>query len=152
MPAPRSRSPATSRSAAQSASLTFVFAPKLGLVPDMGGTYFLARRIGEARARAFALTGQTIGAEEAARIGLIAECVDDAKFAARALEVAQALAAGPREAFLGVRSLMASAVTASLAAQLEAEAAAQAKLGDSPDFLEGVLAFREKRAPKFGAR
>jgi 2-(1,2-epoxy-1,2-dihydrophenyl)acetyl-CoA isomerase len=138
--------------AAQSASLTFVFAPKLGLVPDMGGTYFLARRVGEARARAFALTGQTIGAEEAARIGLIAECVDDAKFAARALEVAQALAAGPRAAFIGVRSLMASAVTASLAAQLEAEAAAQAKLGDSPDFLEGVLAFREKRAPKFGAR
>jgi len=54
-----------------------------------------ARRVPRVRAHR-----QTIGAEEAARIGLIAECVDDAKFAARAREVAQALAAGPREAFL----------------------------------------------------
>ena len=138
--------------AAKSASLTFVFAPKLGLVPDMGGTFFLARRIGEARARAYALTGQPIGAEEAARIGLIAECVEDERFPARSLEVAQALAAGPREAFVGVRTLMASAMTSSLATQLEAEAAAQSKLGDGPDFVEGVTAFREKRAPRFGAR
>ena len=138
--------------AARSASLAFVFAPKLGLVPDMGGTYFLARRLGEARARAYALTGQTIGGEEAARIGLIAECVDDDRFAERVNEVAHILAAGPREAFLGVRALMASAVSAGLPAALEAEAAAQAKFGDSPDFLEGVAAFREKRAPKFGAR
>ncbi len=69
---------------ARSASLTFVFAPKLGLAPDMGATYFLARRIGEARARAYALTGAPIPAEEAARIGLIAECVDDERVMERA--------------------------------------------------------------------
>lgn len=137
--------------AAQSASLTFVFAPKLGLVPDMGATYFLARRIGEARAREVALSGRRIGAAEAATIGLIAECVDDAALAARATEIAQALASGPREAFIGVRNLMAAAGRAGLAEQLEAESALQAKLGDSPDFVEGVAAFREKRAPRFGA-
>jgi len=138
--------------AARSASLTFVFAPKLGLVPDMGATHFLARRIGEARARALALTGKAIGAEEAERIGLIAECVDDAQLAERSMQVARELATGPRKAFIGVRDLMASAVRASLPDQLEAEAAMQARLGDSADFVEGVTAFREKRAPRFGTR
>jgi 2-(1,2-epoxy-1,2-dihydrophenyl)acetyl-CoA isomerase len=138
--------------AARSASLTFLFAPKLGLAPDMGATHFLARRVGEARARAYALTGAPIPAEEAARVGLVAECVDDARLMERALELAQGLAAGPRDAFLAVRDLMSRAGTSSLAVQLEHEAAAQRKLGDSPDFFEGVAAFREKRPAKFGAR
>ena len=138
--------------AARSASLTFVFAPKLGLVPDMGATHFLVRRIGEARARALALTGRAIGAEEAERIGLIAECVDDARLAGRAMELAGELASGPREALIGVRNIMSAAARSSLSDQLEAEAATQARLGDSSDFLEGVAAFREKRAPRFGAR
>jgi 2-(1,2-epoxy-1,2-dihydrophenyl)acetyl-CoA isomerase len=138
--------------AARSASLTYVFAPKLGLAPDMGATYFLARRIGEAKARAYALTGAPIPAEEAARIGLVAECVDDARLMERALELAHGLAAGPRDAFLAVRELMARAGSGSLAEQLELEALAQGRLGDSPDFLEGVAAFRGKRAPKFGSR
>ena len=135
--------------AARSASLTYVFAPKLGLAPDMGATYFLTQRLGEARARAFALTGAPIPAEEAARIGLIAECVDDDKLAARAVELATFLAAGPRDAFVAVRELVARAGANSLAEQLELEAVAQGRLGDSPDFLEGVAAFREKRPPKF---
>jgi len=138
--------------AARSASLTFLFAPKLGLAPDMGATHFLARRVGEARARAFALTGEPIPAETAAAIGLIAECVDDERLMARAEELARTLAAGPRQAFLAVRELTALAGRSSLAEQLEHEAAAQRSLGDSADFLEGVSAFREKRPAKFQAR
>jgi 2-(1,2-epoxy-1,2-dihydrophenyl)acetyl-CoA isomerase len=78
--------------------------------------------------------------------------VDDADLAERSMQVARELAAGPREAFIAVRSLMASAVRSSLPDQLEAEAAMQARLGDSADFVEGVTAFREKRAPRFGTR
>jgi 2-(1,2-epoxy-1,2-dihydrophenyl)acetyl-CoA isomerase len=70
----------------------------------------------------------------------------------RAHELARGLAAGPRDAFLAVRELMARACSSTLAEQLELEAAAQARLGDSPDFLEGVAAFREKRPAKFGRR
>lgn len=138
--------------AARSASLTFLFAPRLGLAPDMGATHFLARRIGEARARAYAMTGAPIPAETAERIGLIAECVDDEQLTSRAVELAQELARAPREALVAVRRLMAQACTTSLPEQLELEAAAQAVLGDSPDFFEGVAAFREKRKPNFGRR
>jgi len=138
--------------AARSASLTFLFAPKLGLAPDMGATHFLARRIGEARARYYAMTGAPIAAETAERIGLVAECVDDERLMPRATELAQELARAPREALITVRRLMAQACTSSLPEQLELEAAAQARLGDSPDFFEGVAAFREKRAPRFGSR
>jgi 2-(1,2-epoxy-1,2-dihydrophenyl)acetyl-CoA isomerase len=136
--------------AARSSSLSFLFAPKLGLVPDMGATWFLTQRVGEARARAYALTGAPIPAEEAARIGLVAECVDDERVMERAMELARTLAAGPREAFVAVRELVDRAVTTSLAGQLELEAAAQAKLADSTDFLEGIAAFRDKRPPRFG--
>jgi 2-(1,2-epoxy-1,2-dihydrophenyl)acetyl-CoA isomerase len=136
--------------AARSASLTFLFAPKLGLAPDMGATHFLARRIGEARARYYAMTGAPISAETAERIGLVAECVDDQQLPSRAEALAGELAAAPREALVAVRALMARAGTSSLPEQLELEADAQSRLGDSADFREGVSAFIAKRPPRFG--
>jgi 2-(1,2-epoxy-1,2-dihydrophenyl)acetyl-CoA isomerase len=90
-----------------------------------------------------------VSAQEAERIGLIAECVEDVTLESRARELAVQLAAGPTRAQLALRDLMADGASQPLAAQLEREAVAQQALADTRDFLEGVTAFREKRMPRF---
>jgi 2-(1,2-epoxy-1,2-dihydrophenyl)acetyl-CoA isomerase len=135
--------------AARSASFAVLFTPKLGLTPDMGATHLLPGRIGVARARYLALTGRPVGGDEAERIGLVAECVEDAALEPRVMELAAQLAAGPTRAQLAVRTLMEDGATVGLRDQLEREARAQQELADTRDFLEGLAAFREKRAPRF---
>jgi 2-(1,2-epoxy-1,2-dihydrophenyl)acetyl-CoA isomerase len=135
--------------AARSASFSVLFTPKLGLAPDMGATHLLPARIGVARARYLALTGRPVGGDEAERMGLVAECVDDSALEARAGALATELAAGPTRAQLAVRALMSAGASQSLGEQLEREAAVQEELADTRDFLEGVTAFREKRPARF---
>jgi len=135
--------------AARSASFSVLFAPKLGLVPDMGATHLLPSRIGVARARYLALTGEAIDAMRAEQIGLIADVVADDQLSARADALAAHLAAGPTKAFLAVRDLLADATSRPLGEQIEREADAQHRMADSADFLEGITAFREKRAARF---
>lgn len=135
--------------AARSASFAVLFTPKLGLAPDMGATHLLPARIGVARARYLALTGRPVAAEEAVRIGLIAECVDDTALEARGRELAHELAMGPTRAQLALRDLLDHGAARALGEQLEREAVAQQALGDTRDFLEGISAFRAKRAPRF---
>lgn len=137
--------------AARSASFIEAFA-RIGLIPDAGGTFWLPRLVGRARAMGMCLTTDPVPAETAAEWGLIWEVVEDAALAEHAEALAARLAEGPTEAFrLMKRALNASAAN-DLSAQLSLEAELQAEAGASRDFREGVLAFLEKRAPRFEGR
>ena len=135
--------------AARSATFIELFAPKLGLMPDLGSTFFLPRLIGTARAKGLTLLGDKLSAADAADWGLIWACVDDAVLMEQARSVAQRLASGPTQAYRRIKSVFNVEPPATLAEQLAIEADHQAALGDTQDFAEGVTAFRDKRAPKF---
>lgn len=135
--------------AGKSASFVQVFTPKLALVPDMGCTWFGPRLMGRARARALALLGDKLSAQEAERFGLIWACVEDAALMETANALAQRLAALPGRAVTRVKQALDAAFDNDLVAQLDLERRFQHELGDHPDFAEGVRAFAQKRAPNF---
>ena len=135
--------------AAHSATFLQLFAPKLGLMPDLGSTFHLPRLVGTARAKGLALLGDALTAADAASWGLIWACVDDAALPAQAESVARRLAAGPTQAFQRIKAVFNVEPPRTLGEQLALEAVAQAELGDTEDFAEGVQAFRHKRAPNF---
>jgi 2-(1,2-epoxy-1,2-dihydrophenyl)acetyl-CoA isomerase len=135
--------------AARSAYFVQVFVPRLGLVPDMGCTWFFPQLLGRARARALALLGDRLPAEKAAEWGLIWQCVDDDKLAAEAQALAQRLAKGPQLAYRELKRVLDEAPLRTLDEQLENERRTQRLLGDTEDFKEGVVAFLTKRDPQF---
>jgi len=137
--------------AARSASFIQAFA-RIGLIPDAGGTYWLPRLVGQARAMGMCLTTDPVPAARAVEWGLIWEMVEDDALSDRAEALARQLAEGPTLAFrLMKRALRASGAN-DLDAQLELEAQLQGEAGRSRDFMEGVAAFLEKRAPRFEGR
>ncbi len=134
--------------AARSASFVQAFC-KLGLVPDSGGTYFLPRLVGGARAMALALLGDRVSGEEAERMGLVWKCVDDARLAEESKSIASHFASQPTRGLAAIkRALQASALN-SLDQQLDLERDLQRELGRTNDYREGVAAFLEKRPPRF---
>jgi 2-(1,2-epoxy-1,2-dihydrophenyl)acetyl-CoA isomerase len=137
--------------AARSASFLQAFA-KIGLIPDCGGTWLLPRLVGRARAIALAMLGDKLPAEEAARIGLIWKCVDDAAFADEVGAISTRLAAMPTKALASTRLAMDASQGLDLADALSHEADLQRSLGYGHDFHEGVAAFLAKRAPIFTDR
>jgi 2-(1,2-epoxy-1,2-dihydrophenyl)acetyl-CoA isomerase len=135
--------------AARSATFLQLFAPKVGLMPDLGSTFYLPRLVGTARAKGLTLLGDALSAEDAVRWGLIWACVDDDALLGQALDLARRFAAGPTQAFKRIKKIFNQQPAPALSDQLALEAMAQAELGDTRDFAEGVLAFRSKRAPQF---
>jgi len=134
--------------AARSAKFIESFA-NIGLIPDSGGTWHLARHVGQARALGMALTGEPIPAETAAAWGLIWKCVDDDKLAEEVDVLATKFAQGPTRGLAATKALIRGAWLKDLASELDVERDAMRELGRSADYMEGVSAFMEKRKPKF---
>jgi 2-(1,2-epoxy-1,2-dihydrophenyl)acetyl-CoA isomerase len=133
------------------ASATFVPAfINIGLVPDTGATYFLARLLGYARAFEWLCSGRRLSAADAHAWGLVAEVIEDSRLAARAAELAATLAGLPTRAIGMTKRLLDRASLVSLTEQLELEAQLQAAAERTDEFQEGIAAFLEKREPRFG--
>lgn len=137
--------------AGQSAKFIQSFA-KVGLVPDAGGSWSLTHLVGEARAKALALTATPVGAQQAADWGMIWKAVPDAELMAEARALALQLAQGPTLGLGLTKQAIHAAHANSFDAQLELEAQSQKLCGQSPDYAEGVSAFLQKRAARFTGR
>ena len=137
--------------ATRSASFIQAFS-KLGLVPDSGGTYFLPRLVGRARALGLALLGEKLSADDAAAWGLIWRAIDDDAFAGEVDKLVAHLATAPTRGLVATRRAIDAAAAHSLEAQLDLERDLQRELGYGEDYREGVAAFAAKRAPRFTGR
>ena len=136
------------RIAADSASFVPAFI-NIGLVPDSGGTYFITRLLGYARAFEWMTSGRKLTAAEAHAWGLVSEVVEADALAARAAEIAALYAAMPTRGVGMTKRLFSQALENTLEEQLELEAELQTAATQTNDFSEGVAAFLEKREPKF---
>jgi 2-(1,2-epoxy-1,2-dihydrophenyl)acetyl-CoA isomerase len=134
--------------AARSARFIQAFC-RIGLVPDSGGTYFLPRLIGEARARALALTGEAVSAEQALAWGLIWQVVEDDRLQAEAGALAQRLANGPTRGLGLIKRALNASLANDLDRQLDLERDLQREAGRTADYREGVAAFLAKRPAVF---
>jgi 2-(1,2-epoxy-1,2-dihydrophenyl)acetyl-CoA isomerase len=132
--------------AAPAASFIQAFS-KIGLIPDAGGTWFLTQRLGLARAAALAMTGDKLPAAQAKEWGMIWDVADDCVAAATAM--AQRMAVMPTKALVATRQILRDSGTRTLNQQLDVERDTQSAMGKTHDYIEGVMAFREKRAAQF---
>jgi enoyl-CoA hydratase/carnithine racemase len=122
---------------------------KYGILPDLGGTYWLPAIVGPAKAKELIFTAETIDAEEALRIGLLNRLVDDADLDSAATSMAERIAAQPPIAVRGTKRAIDKAAQQSLGEGLREAAVGQAACIRSADFLEAVSANVEKRTPAY---
>ena len=124
---------------------------RIGLAPDGGAIWFLAKRIGLLRAKELVFTGRFVDAQEALSWGLVNSIVPDDQLMAKAEELAADLASGPTFAF-GMAKKMFAMANSTYEDFLDLESLVQPQLGQTSDHREGVAAFKEKRQPKFTGR
>ncbi|MBI5524667.1 MAG: enoyl-CoA hydratase/isomerase family protein [Desulfarculus sp.] len=134
--------------AAQSARLDPAYV-RIAVNPDGGASALVTRLIGLKRASEFFLLGRVLTAQEALEWGMVNRVVEDGQLLPQALELAQALAAGPAKALAATKALLNRAVLGDLEGILEDERQGIIELADQPDFVEGIKAFVEKRKPQF---
>ena len=134
--------------AAEDATFNEAFV-RIGLSPDCGGTFFLPRVIGEKRAAEMFMTGGTLDAARAEKIGMINAVVPSEDLLQEASKLATHLAAGPTGSFGRIKRMLNASYSNDLRAQLSLEAECQLESGRASDFKEGVTAFFEKRQPSF---
>lgn len=137
--------------ATQSAKFIQAFT-RIGLIPDAGGTYWLPRQMGSAKAMGAALFAEPITAQQASDWGMIWEAVPDEDFDAHWHNRAAHLAKGPTEAYRHVKTALRASFENDLDQQLLMEAKLQGKCGQTRDFREGVVAFLEKRPAAYEGR
>jgi 2-(1,2-epoxy-1,2-dihydrophenyl)acetyl-CoA isomerase len=139
------------RIAADSASFVPAFIG-IGLIPDSGGSYFIRRLVGTARAFEWMTSNRKLSAAEAHAWGLVNEVVDEEQLMSRVAEVASTYAALPTRGIAMTKRLFDHAEHATLEEQLELEAELQTAATQTDDFREGVAAFLEKRQPRFSGK
>ena len=122
---------------------------KIGLIPDSGGTYFLPRLIGLPKATAIMMTGESVSAEKAEKMGMIYAVYEDAEFESKSLQLAKSISEMPTKGLGYTKRLLTHSLNNSLDEQLDLEAETQALSAKSEDHKEGVQAFLEKRPPVF---
>jgi 2-(1,2-epoxy-1,2-dihydrophenyl)acetyl-CoA isomerase len=135
--------------AASNASFIQAFS-KIGLIPDAGGSWFLVKKLGIARAMGAAMLGDKLSAKDAREWGMIWDVAPEGEdVVASAMKLAERLAVLPTQALVATRKLLRGAASRDLDAQLDAERDTQSALGRTHDYIEGVTAFLEKRPAAF---
>ena len=137
--------------AARSAKFVQSFA-RIGLIPDSGGTWFLPRLVGDARARGLSLIAQDLEADKAASWGLIWRCVDDNVLIYEARRICEHFSIAPTQGLALIKRALNASAGNGLDAQLDLERDLQREASLTPDYAEGARAFMEKRRPRFTGR
>ena len=137
--------------AAESAYFLLAFV-NIGLVPDGGSSLFVPTRVGFARANELSMLGEKLGAAQALEWGLINRVVADERLREEAAALAARLAAGPTRSYAGTKRQLNNWLYSRMDEQLELEALIQQEMAGSEDFVEGAMAFVQKRQARFSGR